>query len=317
MRFFISLSYNGRSFNGWQVQPGHPSVQSELERAFSLFFGLPLSVTGAGRTDSGVHAVNYVAHIDIEERLVRPEDLPRTIYKINAILPSDIVIHDICQVQDDAHARFDATSRSYNYFVHTSKDPFLGQYSYFYPYELDIDKMNEAAQYLLGEQDFTSMAKLHTDVKTNICTVTRALWHPAAPLTFSPLAENSSIRLLNQNGELSTCVHQKSTDSDDRNNTGSRHNNFIPATPKTLCFTITANRFLRNMVRAVVGSLLEVGRGRKEPIWIKELLEEKNRSSAGNSVPAHPLFLTHIEYPYPTFNYSPQASSESPYKNLE
>ena len=275
MRFFISLSYNGRSFNGWQVQPGHPSVQSELERAFSLFFGLPLSVTGAGRTDSGVHAVNYVAHIDIEERLVRPEDLPRTIYKINAILPADIVIHDICQVQDDAHARFDAISRSYNYFVHNAKDPFLGQYSYFYPYELDIDKMNEAALFLLGEQDFTSMAKLHTDVKTNICTVTQALWHPAAPLTFSPLDG------------------------------------------KTLCFTITANRFLRNMVRAAVGSLLEVGRGRKEPGWIKELLEEKNRSSAGNSVPAHPLFLTNIEYPYPTFHRSPLTGTAGLDKNQD
>ena len=295
MRYFISLSYNGRSFNGWQVQPRQPSVQSELERAFSVYLGTPLSLTGAGRTDSGVHAVNYVAHVDIDEGLIKPGDLPTTIYKINAILPSDIVIHDICQVQDDAHARFDAISRSYNYFVHTAKDPFLGQYSYFYPYELDIDKMNEAALFLLGEQDFTSMAKLHTDVKTNICTVTRALWHPAAPLTFSPLAEISSIRLLNQNGELSTNANLKSTGSDDR------HNYFIPATAKTLCFTITANRFLRNMVRAVVGSLLEVGRGRKEPIWIKELLEEKNRSSAGNSVPAHPLFLTNIEYPYPTF----------------
>ena len=286
MRYFISLSYNGRSFNGWQVQPRQPSVQSELERAFSVYLGTPLSLTGAGRTDSGVHAVNYVAHVDIDEGLIKPGDLPTTIYKINAILPSDIVIHDICQVQDDAHARFDAISRSYNYFVHTAKDPFLGQYSYFYPYELDIDKMNEAALFLLGEQDFTSMAKLHTDVKTNICTVTRALWHPAAPLTFSPISVNNSTRLLNADGELIS---------------GDRHSNFIPATPKTLCFTITANRFLRNMVRAVVGSLLEVGRGRKEPIWIKELLEEKNRSSAGNSVPAHPLFLTNIEYPYPTF----------------
>lgn len=266
MRYFISLSYNGRAFNGWQVQLGHPSVQSELERAFSVYLGEKIDITGAGRTDSGVHAINYIAHLDIQQPL-NPEELIKLVYKINAILPSDIVLYKICQVPDSSHARFDAIGRTYNYYVHTRKDPFLGEYSFFFPYELDLEKMNFAAGYLLGEKDFTSMSKLHTDVKTNICTVSEAIWTPGAPLNFTSLSKED-----NQGGEITT-----------------------------LFFTITANRFLRNMVRAVVGSLLEVGRGRKEPIWIEEVLEKKNRCEAGSSVPAHPLFLTGIEYPYRLF----------------
>lgn len=266
MRYFISLSYNGRAFNGWQVQLGHPSVQSELERAFSVYLGEKIDITGAGRTDSGVHAINYIAHLDIE-RPLNPEELIKLVYKINAILPSDIVLYKICQVPESYHARFDAIGRTYNYYVHTRKDPFLGEYSFFFPYEVDVEKMNLAAGYLIGEKDFTSMSKLHTDVKTNICTVSEAIWAPGAPLNFTSLSKED-----NKGGEITT-----------------------------LCFTITANRFLRNMVRAVVGSLLEVGRGRKEPIWIEEVLEKKNRCEAGSSVPAHPLFLTGIEYPYKLF----------------
>jgi tRNA pseudouridine38-40 synthase len=257
MRYFISLSYKGTSYCGWQVQVNQPSVQAELERAFSIYFANETGITGAGRTDTGVHALNYIAHFDSVNPILI-QDYPKLIYKINAILPSDITLLDICHVADDAHARFDAISRTYKYFIHTKKDSFLDEYSYFFPYDIDVAKMNLAANFLLGVRDFTSMAKLHSDVKTNICTVSQAYWAPESPLNFS---------------------------SDDISNS-------------SFCFTITANRFLRNMVRAVVGSLLEVGRGKQESAWIEEILEQKNRCAAGNSVPAHPLFLMKIEYPY-------------------
>ena len=254
MRLFIKLSYNGRNYNGWQVQPEQPSVQAQLERALTIWFKEPVEVTGCGRTDSGVHAINYIAHFDLaSDNMTLSEDMQKSIFKINAILPSDVVVHKIWQVQDDAHARFDAISRRYNYYVHSDKAPFLNEYSFFYPYDLDLDKMNKAAQLITGTHDFTSMAKLHTDAKTNICTVTFALWEKGSPLTI----------------------------------TGS----------ESVKFTISANRFLRNMVRALVGTMLEIGRGRHEPEWIIDVLNLKDRSSAGNSVPAHPLFLTDIEYP--------------------
>lgn len=254
MRLFIKLSYNGRNYKGWQIQPGDPSVQAQLERALTIWFREPVEVTGAGRTDSGVHAVNYIAHFDLAcDNMTLSEDMQKSIFKINAILPSDIVVHKIWQVPDDAHARFDAISRTYNYYVHSDKAPFLNEYSLFYPYDLQIDKMNKAAELIIGTHDFTSMAKLHTDARTNICTVTNAIWETGSPST---LYVNDSLQ-----------------------------------------FTITANRFLRNMVRALVGTMLEIGRGRHEPEWITEVLNLKDRSSAGNSVPAHPLFLTDIKYP--------------------
>lgn len=261
MRFFISLSYNGAAFCGWQRQNNGPSVQEHLESAFSVYLREKIEITGAGRTDTGVHAVNYIAHFDSgNTSLAKEQQL--LLYKINAILPTGIVVTDICAVSPDAHARFDALSRTYNYYVHTVKDPFLTDFSYFFPYDLDIESMNRAAALLIGEMDFTSMAKLHSDVKTNICTVTEALWTPGSPM-----------------------------------------NNITPAgLANSYCFTITANRFLRNMVRAIVGSLLEVGRGRRQPEWITQLLAQKDRSAAGNSVPAHPLYLTKIEYPYPLFS---------------
>lgn len=253
MRLFIKLSYNGRNYNGWQSQPGHPSVQAQLERALSIWFKQRIDVTGAGRTDSGVHAINYVAHFNIQsDSLTLPEDTEKTIFKINAILPSDIVVHQIWQVSDDAHARFDAVSRTYRYYVHSQKSVFLNDYSLFYPYKLDIERMNRACSLIEGTHDFTSMAKLHTDVKTNICTVTYAKWESGSPLGF------------------------ECSDS--------------------LQFTVSANRFLRNMVRALVGTMLEIGRGRENPEWIIDVLNSKNRSAAGNSVPAHPLFLTGIDY---------------------
>jgi len=252
MRYFISLSYKGTSYCGWQIQVNQPSVQGELERAFSIYLGEKIGITGAGRTDAGVHALNYIAHFDSVNPILI-QDYPKLIYKINAILPSDITLLNICHVADNSHARFDAVSRTYKYFIHTKKDPFVADYSYFFPYTIDIERMNEASKYFFGEQDFTSLAKLHSDNKTNICNVTGAIFE-------------------------------------------------LCGEPYKICFTVTSNRFLRNMARAMVGSILEVGRGEKPIEWIPEMLMEKNRSKAGTSVPAHALFLTEIKYPYNLFD---------------
>ncbi|MDP3452605.1 MAG: tRNA pseudouridine(38-40) synthase TruA [Bacteroidales bacterium] len=268
MRFFILLSYNGSSYCGWQRQINGPSVQESLENAFSAYLREDVQITGAGRTDSGVHAVNYIAHLDsCNDILIKEQQT--LIYKINAILPTGIVLHNICQVADDAHARFDAVSRTYQYLVHTKKTPFLNDYSSLFPYPLDIDKMNSAAEYLVGQHDFTSMAKLHSDVKNNICTVTYAKWKMGSPGIITP--------------------YEKAISSDEGGS-------FI--------FTISANRFLRNMVRAIVGSLLEVGRGRQEPEWIADILTKKDRSAAGSSVASHALFLINVKYPYELFKKS-------------
>ena len=254
MRYFISLSYRGSSYCGWQIQVNDPSVQSEVERAFSVYLKSEIKVTGAGRTDTGVHASNYMAHFDSPEP-IQIQDYSKLIYKINAILPADITLLNIFSVADDAHARFDAVSRTYKYYIHTSKDSFAGDFSYFFPYKIDLAAMNLAASYLLGEKDFTSMAKLHSDVKTNICNVSEAFWATGSPLS-------------------------------------------LDCSDSSYCFTISANRFLRNMVRAIVGSLLDVGRGKLGPESVLEILGQKDRSAAGISAPAHALFLTAIEYPY-------------------
>ncbi len=265
MRIFILLSYNGSPFCGWQKQKNGPSVQESLESAFSLCLRERVEITGAGRTDAGVHALYYVAHLDTSDNKVIKEQ-QKVLYKINAILPPGVVVHKILHVDDDSHSRFDATNRTYKYYVHNFKSPFLNNYSYYYPYRLNIEKMNHAAKLILGERDFTSMAKLHSGVKTNICNIIHTNWEPASPISF-----------INQNSL------------------------FKEENTQTLCFTITANRFLRNMVRAIVGTLLEIGKGNYEPKWIIEVLSRKERGAAGDSVPAHSLFLTGIEYPYPTF----------------
>ncbi len=250
MRFFIYLSYKGTSYFGWQIQPNNPSVQESIEKALTLYTGNSVNITGAGRTDTGVHALNYVAHFDSDFPFVG-KDSPKHIYKLNAILPPDIVIDDIKLVNNIAHARFDAVSRTYKYYIHFNKDPFCNDFSYQIHYETNIKKMNNACEYLLGIHDFTSMAKLHSDVKTNICNVSKAEWE------------------------------------------------YIDT--NKICFTITADRFLRNMVRAIVGSLLEVGRGKSEPEWIEQILIAKDRGKAGTSVPAKALFLCKIEYPEKCF----------------
>lgn len=245
MRLFVSLSYNGSSFCGWQSQPNGPTVQDALERALSIAFGEKLSVVGAGRTDALVNAVNYIAHFDVSLSCI--ENVEGVIRKINAILPSGVVVHHFYKVPFDAHARFDALSRTYKYFVHTAKDPFAER-SLFFRFKLDVEAMNRGARYLIGEHDFSSFEKVGGDNLTSICKVYEAHWDAIDETHF--------------------------------------------------VFTIKANRFLRNMVRATVGTLLEVGGGKHEAEWVEEVMSLRNRGAAGQSVAGEALFLNAIEYPY-------------------
>ena len=278
-RYFIQFSYDGTAYHGWQRQPNGMSVQEVLENALSTILRQPIEVVGAGRTDAGVHARMMVAHFDLpltpsqgggmnhletgmekmtsdsnEELVPPPWEGVRG--RLNKLLPHDIAVQRIWPVADDMHARFSATSRTYHYYIHTQKDPFLRHYSWQVTYPLDFDRMNEAAACLLNYEDFTSFSKTQTDTKTNICHITEAKWTEIPPL------------LEGQGGGW--------------------------------VFTITANRFLRNMVRAIVGTLIEVGRGRMTVEEFCQVIEQKNRCSAGESVPGHALFLTNITYPTPT-----------------
>lgn len=245
MRLFASLSYDGASFSGWQSQQNAPSVQDALERVLSIVFKEPVAVTGAGRTDAGVNARNYIAHFDVTG--FHPEEASEIISKINAILPAGVCVHHFYKVPQDAHARFDAVSRTYRYYVHTVKDPFA-KYSLFFRYGLNVSEMNKAAQLLLGEGDFSSFEKVGADNKTSICNVTEAFWKPLDDTHF--------------------------------------------------VFTITANRFLRNMVRAIVGTLLEVGGGKHPAEWVAQVMNAHDRGSAGQSVAGEALFLEEVRYPF-------------------
>lgn len=242
-RYLVELSFRGTRYFGWQVQSGQLSVQEVLEKSFSLFLRQPVSVTGAGRTDTGVHAAYFVAHFDAEELPFSPED---TVYKLNRFLPEDISLFTIRPVSPDFHARFSARSRTYRYYITMVKDPFTTDTALYYPRMLDVEKMNEAAALLLKHTDFTSFSKLHTDVKTNQCRIEKAIWERAGD---------------------------------------------------KLIFSITADRFLRNMVRAIVGTLLEVGKGKLTVAGFEEVILKKDRGAAGTSAPAHGLFLTGISYP--------------------
>ncbi len=261
------MSYNGSAFSGWQIQENANSVQAELQKALSALLKEPIQVVGAGRTDTGVNARNYIAHFDFQGQM--PAE-PHTVYKLNAILPKQICIHSVYPVSEQMHARFSALSRTYKYYIHTEKDPFCSEFSYFVPSQkVNIEKMNQACQYFLGEQDFSSLEKVNGGNKTSICNVTHAGWEPLytnASGTPIPTPEVPA------NGNA----------------------------PTHYVFTVTANRFLRNMVRAMVGSLLEVGSGKREPEWIKEMLAQKNRCAAGHSVPGNALFLVNVEYPQET-----------------
>lgn len=257
MRYFLRLSYNGAGFHGWQSQPNAISVQQTVEKALSTVCRRDIAVTGAGRTDAGVHARTMYAHFDVETPIT---DTGRFLLSINRLVGKDIAIHQLIPVAVDAHARFDATLRTYKYFVTFSKSAFMHPYSWQSPGELNINAMNEAAEVLLSVSDFTSFAKLHTDVKTNICDVSCAKW--------TSLSDNPQ-----EAGDL-----------------------IFPT--DTIVFTISADRFLRNMVRAVVGTLVEVGRGKLTISDFKEIIERKDRCAAGTSMPGSALFLWDIKYPY-------------------
>lgn len=243
MRYFIQLAYNGTHYHGWQYQPNASSVQETLNKAFSVILKSDINLMGAGRTDTGVHAKEMYAHFDFDNAF----DIPSLIHKLNSYLPKDIVIYAIIPVDTEAHCRFDATKRTYEYYINTVKNPFLQELSWHFNHQLDVDLMNEAAQLLLKHTDFQCFSKVNTDVNTFDCTIFEAYW-------------------------------KKEKDC--------------------LIFTISANRFLRNMVRAIVGTLVNIGLHKITLDDFSAIIESKNREKAGFSVPAHGLYLTKIEYPY-------------------
>ena len=242
-RYFILLSYNGKNYVGWQIQPNGMSVQESVQKALTVILRKQIEVVGAGRTDSGVHARKMYAHFEVDAPLDNIEELVR---RLNNFLPHDLVIHSIRPVSSDAHARFSALARTYKYYVTTVKDPFLNEVKRRVYFEPDVEAMNRACELLMKYDDFTSFSKLHSDAKTNLCKVTAAYW----------VKEGSDYT-----------------------------------------FTITSNRFLRDMVRAIVGTLLEVGKGKLSLADFKSIIEQEDRQKAGDSAPAHGLFLEEVVYP--------------------
>jgi tRNA pseudouridine38-40 synthase len=249
MRFFIRFAYDGTAFHGSQRQPNGVTVQETMEQALAMIFREDMPLTFAGRTDAGVHAREMYAHFDINDN--QSPIVNNLKFRLNGILPDSIAIYDILRVADDAHARFSAKRRTYEYHVIDHKDPFLLPYATRLRTPIDFVAMNEAARHLIGRQDFASFCRTHTDVKTTICDLTQAEWK-----------------------EL-----------------GNGH----------AVFTISADRFLRNMVRAVVGTLFQVGIGKITKEQFAEVIAQHNRCSAGDSAPAQGLYLTHIEYPKEIF----------------
>lgn len=246
-RYFIYLSYKGTAYHGWQIQPTGISVQEILIRSFSTVMRYEVEIVGAGRTDAGVHAKQMIAHVDLKQAIVDTKNL---VYKLNSLLPEDIAIQKIVAVKDDAHARFDAISRSYEYKLTAKKDPFSHEFAMRTHGDIDFEAMNKAAKRLFHYSDFTSFSKLHTDVKTNNCKIMQAYWK----------LENDS-----------------------------------------WVFTIQADRFLRNMVRAIVGTLLQVGRGQIDEAGFRTIIESKDRCQAGTSAPAEGLYLIDVAYPAEIF----------------
>lgn len=248
-RYFLYMAYDGTRYHGWQIQPNGSSVQETLQQALATLLRQPVPVTGAGRTDTGVHARLMVAHFDFEYA-GEPEkkiDGGWLTDKLNRLLPPDISVYKTVPVAADAHARFDALSRTYHYFVHVGKSPFLRAYSCRLFRMLDFEEMNRAAAVLREYTDFTSFSKVNTDTKTNNCRIMKAQWTETAP------------------GEWR--------------------------------FEIQADRFLRNMVRAIVGTLVEVGRGKLTVEGFRRVIEGKDRCGAGESMPGHALFLVDVQYP--------------------
>lgn len=246
-RYFIQLSYNGARYNGWQMQQNTPhTIQQVLQEKLGMILNEPLDITGCGRTDTGVHARDYYAHFDSVHPGLAGQPA-QMLYKFNQVLPSDIALSRILPVTDEAHSRFDASSRSYQYLLHQHKDPFLAEYSCQMSGAIDFEAMNQAAAQLLTVTDFTSFSKVNTQTKTNNCRIGEARWVQLGPGRWE--------------------------------------------------FRITADRFLRNMVRAIVGTLFDIGRGKLTLEEFNAIIADKNRSSAGISAPAHALYLTHIIYP--------------------
>ncbi len=242
MRYFIEFSYNGKAYHGWQNQPNAISVQQVLEEALSKLLRTKITVMGAGRTDAGVHASQMFAHFETEEVF----EIKLMIFKLNCFLPKDIAIHDIFEVIEKAHARFNALRRTYNYRIATKKDVFNTDFAYHVYFPLDINRMNEACTILLQYKDFQCFSKSNSDVKTYHCDIKEAFW--------------------------------KSDDDE-------------------LILIITADRFLRNMVRAIVGTMIEIGLGKMKVEKLHHIIQSKNRSEAGYSVPPQGLFLINIVYP--------------------
>ena len=251
-RYFIEIAYNGTAYHGWQVQPNALTVQECLDKALGIYFRQPVSSLGCGRTDAGVHAKEFYAHFDLEQKeaddqTVKPLDPGNAVTGINSLLPYDISVKRIFKVADHAHARFDATERAYEYYIHFHKDPFKLDRSWLFKGSLNVAAMNEAAGKLTDYTDFSCFSKSNTQTFTNNCKVSEASFKEA----------------------------------DD-----------------ALVFTIKADRFLRNMVRAIVGTLVRIGKNEINQDQFKEIIESKNRSSAGQSVPACGLYLTRVIYPY-------------------
>jgi len=244
MRYFIHLSYKGTKYHGWQIQPNAITIQELLQKALSVLLKTNTEIIGAGRTDTGVHASFFIAHFDTTNSI----DCKTLCLALNRTIPFDIAIHSIFQVADDAHSRFSALSRTYNYHISLTKDPFTLETSTYIWGNLDVDSMNKACDILFEYTDFTSFSKLHTDTFTNNCRIMKAQW---------TITENNK-----------------------------------------LLFTIKADRFLRNMVRAIVGTMLEIGRGKRTLDDFRSIIESKDRSKAGVSAPAQGLFLCAIEYPF-------------------
>ncbi len=247
MRYFIQFSYFGKAYHGWQNQPNAITVQEVLENALATLLRQTIEVVGAGRTDAGVHAKEMFAHFDFGE-IENKEELA---YRLNAFLPDDIAVQQIYTMPPEAHARFDAFERTYEYWVVQEKNPFYADSAHFVKYPLNVERMNLAASYLLEHSDFESFSKSNTDVKTYICDLRQAIWEEKE---------------------------------------------------EKLVFKITADRFLRNMVRAVVGTLLDVGMGKMAPEKIHSIITSKDRSKAGVSVPAKGLYLTKVLYPKELFD---------------
>ena len=244
-RYFIKLAYDGARYHGWQIQENAVTVQEVITRAVRLIWLKDFKMTGCGRTDTGVNAREFFAHFDLEEKK-SPDELTELTYRLNRYLPNDIMIYSIFPVKPGLHSRYDAISRTYEYHIHTRKDPFLNQFSWYFHQQLDIDLMNRGGEVIAEYDDFTSFSKANVKRKTNLCTVSTAKWE---------------------------------------------------MTDHRLIFTITANRFLHDMVRAIVGTMLDLGQHKITLEDLRLIITGKDRCKAGESVPAKGLFLTRVEYP--------------------